>query len=627
MSFSKQEIYSALKENFGYDSFRPLQEEAISSTLSANDVLLILPTGGGKSICYQLPALLLKGIAIVVSPLIALMDDQAMALRTNGINAYAIHSNLNEGEKREMYASIARKENCIIYMAPERLVTESMLTFLSRNDISLIAIDEAHCVSMWGNDFRPEYEQLKVLKKHFANVPLIALTATADSATQLDILKKLEIPLAKKYLGSFERSNLKISARPGTNRLPQIRKFVEERRDSSGIIYCLSRRECEDLSASLQGFGLNSAFYHAGMNAEERKFVHNKFLYDEIPIVCATIAFGMGIDKSNIRWVVHHNMPKNLEGYYQEIGRAGRDGLPSEALLFSSYADVVKLRRFIEESDAEEQFKIVQTQKLNRMWSFANASNCRTNIILNYFGEYRDQSCGYCDNCRQPPEMIDGKTIAQKAMSAIYRSKERLTLRNLIDVLRGSERKELTRWGWNKIKTFGAGKDVSAEDWRAYITQLINKGYIYIDYLDYSKLKLTKLAHNILFNNEEISLAKFSWQESKKKTTLQKTEYSHSEELDIDLLRELKVLRKKIALEKSVPAFFIFSDATLRAIAQSKPKSELEFANIKGVGAYKLENFAEPFLSAIKSFSNLEEENNNLGVINQTPTISGPIQE
>ena len=594
----RTQIHRILKDKFGYDSFRPYQEEAIESVLKGEDVLLVLPTGGGKSICFQLPALVKKGITVVVSPLIALMDDQVLALRENGISAHAIHSNLENHDRTNVYGQIFSEETSIVYMAPERLLTESMLTYLENQNVGLFAIDEAHCVSEWGNDFRPEYEKLKILKDKFPDIPTIALTATADATTQKDIIDKLQLSNPAQYLGSFERKNINITARPGTDKIKQIRHFIGKYDGDPGIVYCLSRRSCESVSESLQSFGLNAAFYHAGMDAGERKFVHSKFLHDEIQIVCATIAFGMGIDKSNIRWVVHYNMPKNLEGYYQEIGRSGRDGEPAETLLFSSYSDVVKLRSFIENSEAEDHFKMIQSQKLNRMWEFANAFNCRTNMILNYFGEFRDHPCGHCDNCNHPAEMIDGKVISQKAMSAIYRSKEKLTLRNLIDVLRGSERAELAKWGWNRIKTFGAGKDLSAEDWRAYITQLINMGYISIDYVNYSKLRLTPLARQILFDNKEISLAKFVWQD--KKASKKREPVQQATDYDVYLFRELKELRKQIALDRGVPAFVVFSDASLREMAHYKPKSLVEFSGIKGVGEYKMTNFGETFIEVIR---------------------------
>ena len=594
----KETIYSILKNTFGYDKFRPLQEEAITSVCEGNDVLLVLPTGGGKSICFQIPALLKKGISVVVSPLIALMDDQVRSLNEHGISAYAIHSNVSPSDLNIIYNKITSDHTSVLYMAPERLLTESMLKYLIKMNVSLFAIDEAHCVSVWGNDFRPEYEQLRILKEKFPDVPTIALTATADSATQKDIIDKLALNNPKHLLGSFERKNITITAKPGTDRIKEIRKFINKHEDGSGIIYCLSRKACESLAENLQGFGLDSAFYHAGMNAEERRFVYDKFIYDEIKIVCATIAFGMGIDKSNIRWVIHYNMPKNMEGYYQEIGRSGRDGEPAEALLFSSYTDVVKLRSFIDGSDADNQFKIIQSQKLNRMWEFANAFNCRTNMILNYFGEFRSSDCGHCDNCLHPAEMIDGKVIAQKAMSAIYRSKERLTLHNLIDVLRGSNKAELKKWGWDKIKTFGAGKDLSNEDWRAYIIQLINMGYIKIDYLNYSKLQLTHLSQKVLFGDEQISLAKFVWQEKKKEK--KKAQTQKITDYDIYLFRELKKVRSFIAKERGVPPYIVFGDASLREMAHYKPKTKLEFSNIKGVGEFKLLEFGDAFMEVIQ---------------------------
>lgn len=600
MESIKAKLYNTLKESFGYEKFRPLQEEAISAVLADQDVLLVLPTGGGKSICYQLPAVIKKGISIVVSPLIALMDDQVISLRENGINAHAVHSNLDHNDRTNVYGKVMTEETSILYMAPERLLSDSILHYLKNQNVSLFAIDEAHCVSVWGNDFRPEYEKLSILKREFPDVPTIALTATADSATQQDIITKLHLKKPNTYIGSFERKNITITTRPGTDRLKQVKRLIDKYEGDPGIIYCLSRKGTESVAESLNSMGYNAAYYHAGMAADERKFVHNKFLYDEIKIVCATIAFGMGIDKSNIRWVIHYNMPKNLEGYYQEIGRSGRDGEPAEAMLFFSYADVIKLRSFIDGSDAEEQFKIVQSQKLNRMWEFANASNCRTNIILNYFGEFRNESCGHCDNCLHPPEMVDGLTIAQKALSAIYRTKERLTIRNLIDVLRGSDRGDLKKWGWDQIKTFGAGKDLSAEDWRAYITQLINMGYIRLDYLDYSKLKLTPLSRELLFENKSISLARYVWQD--KKAPQKKEPVQAVTDYDVHLLRALKQVRKDIAEQRGVPAFVVFGDASLREMAHYKPKSLIEFSNIKGVGEYKLTTFGEAFVNAIKEY-------------------------
>jgi len=596
MTQVKTHLYQILKDKFGFDAFRPLQEEAINALLDKKDVLLVLPTGGGKSICFQLPALLKKGITVVISPLIALMDDQVLALRENGIYAFAMHSNANPNDDHGLF----NQDTTIIYMAPERLLSKQTLNYLENKSVQLFAIDEAHCVSMWGNDFRPEYEKLSILKDRFPNVPTIALTATADSVTQKDIITKLKLSSPKQFLGSFERKNITLTSRPGTERMKQIKRFLDKHKDEAGIIYCLSRKGTESVAEGLQSMGLRAAHYHAGMSGEERKFVHNKFLHDEIKIVCATIAFGMGIDKSNIRWVIHYNMPKNIEGYYQEIGRAGRDGEEAEALLFHSYADVVKLRSFIDGSEAEEKFKIVQSQKLNRMWNFANASNCRTNMILNYFGEYKEELCGHCDNCLSPPEMIDGTTVAQKALSAIYRTQERLTLKNLIDVLRGSERADLARWGWDKIKTFGAGKELSTEDWRAYITQLINTGYIKLDYADYSKLKLTPLSREVLFEKKQISLAKYVWQD--RKETKKKEVRAKVTDYDIHLFRELKKVRKEIAKERGVPPYIVFGDESLREMAHYKPTTKMEFSNIKGVGEFKLTNFAEAFLSVIEGY-------------------------
>lgn len=598
----QQVLKQNLKEVFGYDSFRPLQEEAIIAAMQDRDCLLVLPTGAGKSICFQLPALLKKGLSIVVSPLIALMDDQVLALRSAGINAYALHSNLDQYEQEEIIRQLQDAEYTLIYMSPEKLLSPNILSFFESQKISMFAIDEAHCVSVWGSDFRPEYEKLNVLKEKFPAVPTIALTATADSSTRNDIIDKLKLSDPVKLVGSFERSNILTSSKPGSDRIKQITQFLDSRTDQAGIVYCLSRKDTEKVASRLTELGYKAVSYHAGMNAADRKSVHNRFIYDKVQIVCATIAFGMGIDKSNIRWVIHYNMPKNLEGYYQEIGRSGRDGEEAETLLFYNYGDVVKLRGFIDDSDSDENFKIVQYQKLYRMWDYANSSNCRTNTVLGYFGEYREAKCGHCDNCLHPPEQIDGKIIAQKALSAVYRSREKLTLLNLIDVLRGSDKADITRWGWHKIKTFGSGRDLSVEDWRAYITQLINMGFLSIDYMDYSKLKLTPLAQDVLFKEKGVSLAKFIWQEAqeKAKKISKKDTKSGISDADAPLYSKLKKLRKKIADEKNVPPYFIFSDASLRDMSHHKPISTESFLQIKGVGKFKLKEFGELFINEIQ---------------------------
>jgi ATP-dependent DNA helicase RecQ len=434
-----------LESVFGYKSFRDQQAAIIDNVMQGQDTLVIMPTGGGKSLCFQIPALALEGVTIVISPLIALMKDQVTALKALGVKAEALNSQLSSAQSSELENSVYRGEVKILYISPEKLNSAQTFAFLSRLNISLIAVDEAHCVSMWGNDFRPDYLSVGKLKNDFPNIPFIALTATADATTQKDILDKLNLRNPKVFVSSFERKNIHLSALPGQERLDQIIKFINKRKGESGIIYCTSRNSTMKLAESLQKKGINADYYHAQLSTEERNSVQEKFINDEVPIICATIAFGMGIDKSNVRWIIHYNLPKNIEGYYQEIGRAGRDGLPSEALLFHSYQDYGVLRDFISDGNADYEYKQVQYAKLDRMLEAASTTDCRTNLLLSYFGEYRKEPCNHCDNCLEKKEHIDGTVLAQKAISAVMRCNEQLTLPMLIDVLRGSSKAELKK--------------------------------------------------------------------------------------------------------------------------------------------------------------------------------------
>jgi len=592
-------IDKILKDTFGYDQFRPLQKEAIEAVLDKKDVLLVLPTGGGKSICFQVPALAQEGVSIVVSPLIALMNDQVIALQQNGIAAFALHSNLDFEQKKMISDQIEQRKVKLLYLSPEGLLEPSMLNYVKRLQPNLIAIDEAHCVSMWGNDFRPDYARLKVLKDEFPDTPLMAVTATADGATQKDIIKTLQMDAAF-FLGSFERENITISAKPGQDRFGQIKRFLVKRVDDPGIIYCTSRKSTESVSAKLVKSGFRAAHYHAGLSSAERNQVHQDFLHDRVQIVCATIAFGMGIDKSNIRYVIHYNISKNIESYYQEIGRAGRDGSDADALLFYSYADITQLKKFIDESDAHQTFKNVQHAKLDRMWAFSNTSHCRTNIILNYFGEFKAQGCGHCDNCINPPEVFDGSKISQMALSAVYRVHQNINLIMLIDILRGSGKQEVMMNGFHQIKTYGAGRDIPFADWRSYITQMIQQGLLTIDYTDQSKIKLTPLSNAVLFENRKIDLVKFNWEDRKAKPAVKKLSELP---LDVDeaLYEKLKALRNKLSKEQNVPAYVIFPNKTLEHMSSEKPKTKLEFSMISGVGKMKLEKYAALFLKEINT--------------------------
>ncbi|MCL4121923.1 UNVERIFIED_CONTAM: hypothetical protein GTU68_014119 [Idotea baltica] len=573
-----------------------MQENIINHVLAKQDTLTILPTGGGKSLCFQIPALCLPGLTVVISPLIALMHDQVTALKELGVHAASIHSNVSPDEKRQIVASINDGTLKMLYMAPESLLQERFFTYISSINVSLFAVDEAHCISVWGNDFRPEYTKLEILKKQFPETPIIALTATADVATQQDIKDKLGIPDCRKFLGSFERPNLKIKASPGQDRFGQILRFLFPYKNETGIIYCLSKKGTETLAKKLNSSGYNAAYYHAGMDSFSRNRVQARFQNDEIKIVCATIAFGMGIDKSNVRFVIHFNLPKNIEGYYQEIGRAGRDGLPAECLLFYSWADKMRLQSFIDDGGGAETFKRVQTEKLSRMWESASAYNCRTNLILNYFGEYRNMKCGHCDNCLKPPQVFDGTLIAQKALSAILRTNEQVRVNMLVDILRGSGKQELRTLGYDQIKTFGAGRDLPFIDWKEYITQLLNQGLITIDYVNGSVLKCTPLSMDVLKGSATVQLVKFE-KDSKKVKRVSKTQLVTDE-----LFEKLRQWRLTTAKSRGVPAYAVFNDATLKEIVDMKPLVSDDLLMIDGIGEKKKEDYGEHILEVIREY-------------------------
>ena len=584
----KPDIHQLLKIHFGYDSFRPNQLEIIQHVLSGKDTLAIMPTGGGKSLCYQLPALAQQGVAIVISPLIALMKDQVDALKGNGVSAAFYNSSQDQQTQQDILESLMAGTLKLLYVAPESIW--GITNYLEKSIISLIAVDEAHCISSWGHDFRPAYTQLKRLQLEFPGTPIIALTATADKATQEDIVNQLGVPKATKFISSFDRPNLYLDVRPGQQRLQQIFKFIGSRGLQSGIIYCLSRKNTETLAAKLKAKGYDAKAYHAGLTPELRSSIQEDFINDRTPIIVATVAFGMGIDKSNVRWVIHYNMPKNIEGYYQEIGRGGRDGLKAHALLFYSYADVMQLRKFAEGTQTQE----IQIAKLERMQQFAEALSCRRKALLNYFGEFITEDCGNCDICKNPPTYFDGTLIAQKICSAVVRLQEKEALGLVIDVLRGSNNQQVFEKGYQHIKTFGAARDISWRDLQQYIIQLLNQGVLEIWFHQGGRLLLTSQAKQILFEGKQIKLATLSKQQAKTKEVKETSAVKTKE-----LFEKLRVLRAVYAKDMGVPAYVIFSDASLKDMEQKKPTTMEGFSKISGVGKAKLEKYAAAFIKII----------------------------
>lgn len=596
---------ATLKKIFGYDDFRPLQAEIIQHVYQRRDVLVLMPTGGGKSICYQVPALTLEGTAVVVSPLIALMKDQVEGLRGNGAAAAYINSMLDASQARNVEDDLLAGRIKLLYVSPEKLVSQSFQPLLKRLKISLFAIDEAHCISSWGHDFRPEYTQLKFLKEQFPEVPVIALTATADKLTRKDIAEQLQLRDPATFIASFDRPNLSLSVRPGQKRFEQIVDFLKKHPGQSGIIYCLARRTCSELSEKLNARGFKTAYYHADMNHRERNQTQEDFINDRVPIICATIAFGMGIDKSNVRFIIHYNLPRNLEGYYQEIGRAGRDGLPAEALLFFSYQDVMTYRQMFEEGEASVEQKELKIAKLNRMFQFAEAPVCRRKTVLHYFGEAYEKNCNNCDVCKNPPRQFDGTVAAQKALSALLRVEEKAGINMLIDVLRGSQRREIFELGYDKVKTYGAGKEYNFEEWQFVLSQMLHHGLIEIAYDDKNCLKVTDAGRAVLFNQQQVRLAlppKPEEKAAEKAAAAAIRAPSRTQALREELFERLVGLRRKIGQQQGVPPYLVFSDATLEEMAQKRPMTDADMLYISGVGERKLQLYGDAFIGEIRRF-------------------------
>ena len=622
-----QEQLRLLKKFFGYDSFRPLQADIIRRTIEKKDSLVLMPTGGGKSVCFQLPAIYMPGTAIIISPLVALMKDQVEGLVANGIPAAALNSSMPEYDRMLVKQRCVQGQMKLLYISPEGLISE-LERFLMRLEISLIAIDEAHCISQWGHDFRPEYTQLAILKEKFPDIPVIALTATADKITRHDIVEQLKLHEPEIFISSFDRPNLSLTVRRGLaqkDKIAEIVRFIRNRPGQSGIIYCRKRNDTETVADILTNrYNIPAIAYHAGLTPAQREKSQNDFVNDRVEIVCATIAFGMGIDKSNIRWVIHYNMPGSIENYYQEIGRAGRDGVASDTVMFYSLGDLVLLRRFAEESGQTG----INMEKLYSMQRYCETDLCRRRILLSYFGEEVTKDCGNCDVCKNPPQRFDGSILVQKALSAILRTEEHIGMRMLIDILRGSGRIELLQLNYHQLKTYGAGRDLPYPVWREYIYQMLQLGYIEIDYLNNQTLKVTPLGKKVVFGEAKAMLTLYKEPEEIVKTkkgrktagaasptkpsSRTKTSATYNmqpqDSMQNEVLMEaLRKLRKQLAQQEKMPAYIIFNDAALQDMVFKKPVTLDAFADVKGVGEAKLEKYGKLFVGLIRSILRSEK--------------------
>ena len=604
-----------LKTYFGYDSFRPMQEAVIQNLLEGKDALVLMPTGGGKSICYQLPALLCKGTAIVVSPLISLMKDQVESLCANGVPAGALHSNNTETENSALRRACTDGKIKLLYISPEKLLSES--NYLLRDmQVSFFAIDEAHCISQWGHDFRPEYTQMGMLRQLFPGTPVIALTATADKLTRQDIIQQLHLKNPGIFISSFDRPNLSLTGKRGYQKKEKtkaILDFIDRHEGESGIIYCMSRSKTESVAQMLNKNGIRAGIYHAGLTASQRDRAQDDFINDRVQVVCATIAFGMGIDKSNVRWVIHYNLPKSIESFFQEIGRAGRDGMPSDTLLFYSLADLILLTKFANESGQQG----INLEKLQRMQEYAESDICRRRILLNYFGETMMHDCGNCDVCKNPPERFDGTVIVQKALSAIVRTNQQIGTKILVDILRGSVTADIAEKQYQQLKTFGAGRDIPGRDWQDYLLQMLQMGYVEIAYNENNHLKLTAAGADVLYGRKTAQLVVIRREEQEKAQGKKKkavtgrlpfagavsgNQAALTPDRQEEIFQALRALRKRLADQEALPAYIVLSDKVLHLLSTSCPTTIEAFGEINGIGEYKKNKYGKDFVAEIKKF-------------------------
>lgn len=590
---------AALKQYFGYESFRPLQEKTIAYLLEGKDVLTLMPTGGGKSICFQIPAIILEGTCIVVSPLIALMQDQVEGLIANGIRAAFLNSTQSPAEQEAIETLLLQRKLDLLYVSPEKMVSPGFVPLLNTIKINLFAIDEAHCISMWGHDFRQEYTKLGFLKERFTGIPILALTASAEKVTRLDITRQLGIPEEHMLIDSFDRPNIFLEVRPGRKRLEQIEDFVQEKKQQPGIVYCLSRKSTEQVAARLQSKGYKAAFYHAGMSAEDRAKTQGDFIADRIQIICATIAFGMGIDKSNVRWIVHYNLPKNIEGYYQEIGRSGRDGLAAHALLFYTVADLQLLRDILSQPESNQ--VELQLAKLERIQQYAESLVCRRRVLLNYFGEPFHRDCNNCDVCKKPPSGIDGTIIAQKALSALYRTGGKESTNMLINVLRGSQKRELLEKNYHQLKSYGCGSEHSYEAWQFYLVQLRNLGYLESPPDQKNMVILNEASQRVLFSGEKVKLIAYVGTSYEPAPKIAR-EISPTQRGLSELYELLIELRRSLAVKAGIPPYSLLSDANIQSMIEQLPLSNHELQFVSGMSQKKIADYGGFFRQAIFKF-------------------------